>query len=132
MAQKIAGAPFHQTVFRPRVWSTRRFGSSMSKDGSGCLPRIGKRAPAFTASFIEDRHVVEGPGHVRVVRTERFFLDRQRALVQPLRLAVLPLPPIHDGQIVKSLAHLSVARAQRFFSDRQCALKSASASTYLP
>src|SRR6516165_11705816 len=118
MAQKIAGAPFHQTVFRPRVWSTRRFGSSMRKDGSGCLPRIGKRAPAFTASFIEDRHVVESPAHVGVVRTERFFLDRQRALVQPLSLAVLALPPIKICQIVESLAHVEVVRTERFLPGR--------------
>src|SRR5262249_46484627 len=88
----------------------------MGKDGRGCLPRIGKRAPAFTATFIEDRHVVEGPGHVGMARAECLLVDRQRALVQPLSLAVLALPPIHDGQVVEGLAYISVARAQHFFS----------------
>src|SRR6516164_768001 len=97
MAQKIAGAPFHQTVFRPRVWSTRRFGSSMGKDGSGCLPRIGKRAPAFTATFIEDRYVVEGPRHAGVSCTERLFGNCQRALVEPFRFTVPALVSIHIG-----------------------------------
>lgn len=47
----------------------------MGKDGSGCPPRIGKRSPNFTASFIEDRHVVEAPSHTGVTRTERFLAD---------------------------------------------------------
>src|SRR6516165_11876068 len=96
MAQKIAGAPFHQTVFRPRVWTTRRFGSSMGKNGSGCLPRIGKRASAFTATFIEDRHVVEGPRHVGMACAERLLPDRQCALEERLRLAVLALVSINE------------------------------------
>ena len=63
----------------------------MGKDGSGCLPRIGKRAPAFTATFIEDRHVVEGPRHAGVSCTERLFGNCQRALVEALRLTVSAL-----------------------------------------
>jgi len=67
----------------------------MGKDGSGRLPRKGKRAPAFTASFIEECHVVEGQSHLRVTRTERLLADDQRALVQPLRLPIVALVSIH-------------------------------------
>src|SRR6516162_11780807 len=110
MALKVTGARFHWAAYRLRLWSAHRFGSSMGKDGRGCLPRIGKRAPAFTATLIEDRHVVEGPGHVGMARAECLLVDHQRALVQPLSLAVLALPPIHDGQIVESAGDVWVVR----------------------
>src|SRR6516165_5906786 len=95
----------------------------MDKNGSSCLPRIGKRASAFTATFIEDRHVVEGPRHVGMARAERLLPDHQCALEERLRLFVLALAPIHEAQIAEGLAHVSVARAQHFFSDRQRALE---------
>ena len=50
--------------------------------------RVRQAAPAFTASFIEDRHVVEVPSHLGVARTERLLADGQRALEEsppPLR-----------------------------------------------
>src|SRR5262249_31238824 len=50
---------------------------------------------------MNETQVVEGLAHVRVVRTERFLADRQRALVERLRLAVFALLPIHDGQFVE-------------------------------
>src|SRR5262249_13853399 len=50
---------------------------------------------------MNETQVVEGLAHVRVVRTERFLADRQRALVKLLRLAVLALLPIHDAQFVE-------------------------------
>jgi len=65
----------------------------MSEAKSGMIVRyrrtaFRKRAPAFTASFIEDRHVVEVPSHLGVARTERLLADGQRALEEsppPLR-----------------------------------------------
>ena len=94
----------------------------MGKDGSGCLPRIGKRAPTFTASFVEDRQVVESLRHGGVVRTERVLADDQRSLVEPLRLPVLTLASIHEGQVVEGLAHVGVVRTERFLADGQRAL----------
>jgi hypothetical protein len=44
-----------------------------------------------SAGQIHDGKVVESPTHVGMVRIKRLFEDRQRALVQPLRLAVLAL-----------------------------------------
>src|SRR6516165_5219946 len=95
----------------------------MDKNGSSCLPRIGKRASVFTATFIEDRHVVEGPRHVGMARAERLLPDRQCAVEEPLRLHVLALVSINEAQVVEGLAYVSVAGTQRFFSDRQCALE---------
>src|SRR4051812_14044925 len=123
MALKVAGAPSHQTAYRPRLRSTRRFSSSMGKDGSGCLPRIGKRAPAFTASCIEDRQGVEARSHVGVVRTERCFADDQRALEEPLSLAVLALVSINIAQVVQALAYGRVTRKERLFADHKGALE---------
>jgi hypothetical protein len=118
MAPKVTRAPFHQTAYRPRLWSTRRFGGSMGKNGRGRLPRIGKCAPAFTASLIEDRQVGEGPRHVGMARAERLLTDRQCALEEPLRLFVLALVSIHEGQIVEGPGHVGVVRTERFFQDR--------------
>jgi hypothetical protein len=85
----------------------------MGKDGSGRVPRIGKRAPAFTASFIEERHVVKAPSHVRVTRTERLLADDQRALEEVFRLPILALRSMYVGQVVQALAHVGVARTER-------------------
>src|SRR4051812_43481199 len=50
------------------------------------------------------------------------FSDRQRALVEPLSLAVLALRQIQVGQVVESLPHVGVVRTERFLADRQGAL----------
>src|SRR5262245_19562646 len=91
----------------------------MGKNGSSCLARIGKRAPAFTASFVKDSHVVEGPRHVGMARAERLLADDQRALIEPLRLAVLTLVSKHICEVGERSSHEGMARAKRFFSDRQ-------------
>src|SRR5260221_14085520 len=109
MALKVTGAPFNETHCRPSLWSTRRFGSPMFKDGSGCLPRIGKRASAFTATFIEDRHVVEGPRHVGMARAERLLPDRQCALEEHLRLFVLTLVSEHIREVGERSGHEGMA-----------------------
>ena len=69
----------------------------MGKDGSGCLPRIGKRALAFTTNLIEDRQVVEGLGHVGMARAEDLLSDDQRALEELFRLPIPTLVSIHKG-----------------------------------
>src|SRR5262249_5320941 len=46
----------------------------------------------------------------------------QRALVHPLRLAVLALCRMNETQVVQGLAHVGVACTERFFPDRQRAL----------
>ena len=61
-------------------------------------------------------------GHVGVVRTERLLADRQRALVEPLRLAVLALVSIHERQVIEGVGHVGVARAEGLLPDRQRAL----------
>src|SRR4051795_13063668 len=94
----------------------------MSKDGSGCLPRIGKRAPAFTTTFIEDRHVVEGPRHVGMARAERMLPDCQCSLEERLSLFVFALVLINERQAVEFQSDLRVIRTKRLFADDQRAL----------
>ena len=60
--------------------------------------------------------------HVRVACTKRLLPHRQCALVEFLRLSVLPLVCIDETQIVEGLAHVGVVRTERFFPDRQRAL----------
>jgi hypothetical protein len=91
----------------------------MGKDGSGCLPRIGKRAPAFSASLIEHCHVVEAPSHLGVARTERCFADDQRARVEPLRLPILALVSIHVSEVGESKGHEAMACAEGLLPDDQ-------------
>jgi hypothetical protein len=51
------------------------------------------------------------------------FADRQRALVEPLRLAVLALLLEHVGQVIEGLGHIGVVGADGLFADRQRALE---------
>ena len=67
-----------------------------------------------------------------MVRTERFLADRQRALVEPLRLAVLALLPINEGQVVEGVGHVEVVRTERCFADRQRALEESRSLRVLP
>src|SRR5215469_18903315 len=98
MALKVSGPQFLSIAYRSCLRNTRpKFGSSMGKDGCGCFPRIGKRAPAFSASFIENRHVVEVLRDHGVSCTERLFGNCQRALVEALRFTVPALVSIHVG-----------------------------------
>ena len=96
----------------------------MGEDGSGCPTRIGKRAAAFTASFIESRQVVENPSYCWMTRADclvadRFLANCQRAFVEPFRLTVLALVSMHVGQVGERKGHIGVVRTERIFSDRQ-------------
>ena len=44
-----------------------------------------------------------------------FSVIAKRALVEPLRLAVLTLVSIHVGQVGEGLAHVGVVRTERLF-----------------
>jgi hypothetical protein len=56
-------------------------------------------------------------------RAKRLLPDRQCALVEFLRLSVLPLVCIHESQVVEAFAHCGVIRTKRCFADRQRALE---------
>ena len=53
-----------------------------------------RKIPVFSVEMNEQ-------GHVRMVGAQGPFLDRQGALLEPLRLGVLPLVVIHVGQVVE-------------------------------
>ena len=65
----------------------------LSEAKSGMIVRyrrtaLGKRAPAFTASFIEDRHVVEVPSHLGVVSGEA-AVHAARTRLRPILMTSL-------------------------------------------
>ena len=58
-----------------------------------------------------------------MVRTEGFFEDRERALVEPLGLAVAALVPVENRQIVEACGGIGVVRTECFFFDRERTLE---------
>src|SRR5438876_611259 len=58
----------------------------------------------------------------RLVTPERLFTDRERALIEPLSLAVPALVPVQGCQVVEGLRHVGVVAPERLFADRERAL----------
>src|SRR5580700_7046303 len=94
----------------------------MRNDRGGPLPRIGEGLAAVGRKSKEIGQVVEGVSHAGMVGAEGFLFDRQRALVEPLRLGVLALEEIYAGQVVEGLSHVGMVGAEGLLPDRQRAL----------
>ena len=58
-----------------------------------------------------------------MVRPQRLFIDRQRALVERLGLAGSALSAIQVREVVDARRHVRVVWPQRLFKDRQRALE---------
>jgi hypothetical protein len=65
---------------------------------------------AWQLSKLETSAFREAIHAAAVVRTERFLADRQRALVNALRLTVLALGEIYVGELIQSVAHIALKR----------------------
>ena len=57
-----------------------------------------------------------------MIGTERFFADRQRALVERLGVGIAALVVVKHRQIVQRLRDIGMIGTKRLFSDRQRAL----------
>ena len=58
-----------------------------------------------------------------MIWTERFFFDRQRALVERRGIRIVILISIKPRQIIQRCRDIKMIRAERLFSDRQRAFE---------
>ena len=66
------------------------------------------RFGVFPLVVVQNRQVVQTCGHVRVLRTETFLADRQRALMQTFCFFVPPHDEIEVCQGVQAYSHICI------------------------
>ena len=107
-------------------------GPSAPRRGLGLA---GRAAPLriLPSSFIQHGQIVEGHGHVRVIRPQGFLLDRQGAPVEALGLGLITPGVRERRQVVAGDGQLVVVRAVYALEDgERPPVQGRSASSYLP
>src|SRR6266403_1909463 len=98
---------------QPTIWNAVRL--VRRRPGKAFRVEAGAFEPAGAPDTRRDRY----RGGERRPGPSAFSRDRQRALVEPLRLAVPALAPVHVGQIVEGLRHLGVVAPEHLLFDRE-------------
>ena len=90
-----------------------RWGASRTK---------GKASAIATLVVVKRRQIVQRLRDIGMIGTERFFADRQRALVERLSVSIAALFVVKHRQIVQRCRDIGMIGTERLFSDRQRAL----------